>query len=70
MKPMDFSRFKRWIARNGYSVGRSKKHHVILDAEGKVVAWFAVSHKKGGKAYVKGVYVAHIQQTLGLEEER
>lgn len=66
MKPMDYNQFRKWIVGSGYSIGTSTKHHVILDADDKVVAWFAVSHKQGGKKYIKGAYIANIKRKLGI----
>lgn len=66
MKPMDFVQFKKWIRSHGYSVGYSTKHHVVLDSNGMVVAFFAVSHKASGKDYVKPAYIAKIKKELGL----
>lgn len=56
MPPMDYRQFENWLKRAGYTIGRSTKHHVVLDSNGKVVARFAVAHKNGGKTFVKDCY--------------
>lgn len=64
MPPMDYSQFEKWLKKNGYTIGHSTKHHVVLDKQGLIVARFAVAHKAGSKRYIKAPYVALIQKII------
>jgi hypothetical protein len=70
MKPMDWADFEKWIRANGFTVGFSTKHHVILDADGAIVARFAVSHKKGAKRFVKPIYLRQLQALFNTRSRR
>ena len=64
MKAMDLADFKKKIKELGYFVETSTKHHMIVDKDGKRITIFAVSHKKGGKPYVKAPYVKRCLQEI------
>lgn len=62
---MDFQAFKKWVTSKGYTIDTSSKHHVLIDSQGNIVVRFAISHKKGGKRFVKQNYVSHIRKIIG-----
>jgi hypothetical protein len=69
MKAMDFNQFVKKVTDLGYRIDHSAKHHLVVDAEGKKVAYFAVSHAKGAKKYVKAGYVKSVFESLKNQEE-
>jgi len=67
MPPMDYHQFEKMIAKAGYSIGQSTKHHTIIDKNGIIVERFAIHHSKGSKKYIKPHYVNIIKRRLGLQ---
>jgi hypothetical protein len=62
---MDYQAFKDWIIRKGYSIISTTKHHKIVDKNGKFIDHFAISHKTGGKRFIKPGYISRIRRKIG-----
>jgi hypothetical protein len=70
MKTIDFDKFKKMIQREGYTIGHTTKHHVVLTPEGDRLMRFAVLHGKGEKRQVLEVYVKRVMQAIAEDKAR
>ena len=60
---MDLDKFIKEVKAKGYTVRLDTKHRsAICDRDGREVAYFSVSHRKGAKDFVKPCYVAELRK--------
>lgn len=64
-KAMDFIQFKKRVQEYNLRIVMKTKHSsIVVDEDGNFVMAFSISHKKGGKDYVKGNYVNDLEKVI------
>ncbi len=63
MPALDKRQFEKMVRKAGFSIEYGTKHPYIVAPDGDTLV-FAISHKKGGKDYIKPYYVKTIQEFI------
>jgi hypothetical protein len=69
MKTWDLEKFKAMLPK-GYKIGRSSRHHTIVNPEGMPIIVFPLCHAKGSKLFILDHYVKDILQAIHEDQER
>lgn len=69
MKTWDLNKFKKQLPK-GYTIGKSSRHHTIINPQGTSIIVFPVGHSKGSKNYILDHYVKDILKAIQEDQQK